>query len=150
MRFIAFGSLGKPCLVKYFKWLLIVIKGQGLARAHFAYRPDHKGHIRSSKGTENTTLWLWFFSHCSSLLQEKTTYLTALHTHKLSPIAQHRVYQVIPLQSPRSNSNISKEYSMFLRLTASGSLSSDQVKAMQSISCSAYAWQCVISLVLLT
>jgi len=32
--------------VKYFKWLLKVIKGQ---RAHFVLRPAHKGHIGSPK-----------------------------------------------------------------------------------------------------
>ena len=48
MRFITLRSPRKPCLAKYFKWLLKVIKGQ---RAHFASRPDHKGHIGSPKGT---------------------------------------------------------------------------------------------------
>jgi len=32
MRFITFGCPGKPSLVKYLKWLLTVIKGQGLAK----------------------------------------------------------------------------------------------------------------------
>ena len=42
MRFITLGGPVKPCLVKYFKWLLKLIEGQ---RAHFVFRTDHKGHI---------------------------------------------------------------------------------------------------------
>ena len=51
MRFIPLRNLVKSCLVKYFKWLQKVIKANGLQRAHFAFRPDHKGHIKSAKGT---------------------------------------------------------------------------------------------------
>jgi len=52
MRFITFRSPGKPCLVKYFKWLLKVIKGQMAGQGHnFASGPDHKEHIRSPKAT---------------------------------------------------------------------------------------------------
>lgn len=35
---------------RYFKWLLNVIKGQGLAKGTFCFSEDHKRHIRSSKG----------------------------------------------------------------------------------------------------
>jgi len=51
MRFIIFRNPGKPCLIKYFKWLLQVIKGKGLAKGTFCFRPDHKGHIGSPKST---------------------------------------------------------------------------------------------------
>jgi len=50
MTFITFGTLSpvKPCLVKHFKWLLKVITGKGLQRAHFVFRPVHKGHLWST------------------------------------------------------------------------------------------------------
>jgi len=34
MRFITFGSPGKPCLVKYFKWLLRFVKEQRVGKGH--------------------------------------------------------------------------------------------------------------------
>ena len=40
-------KLRKPCLVKYFKWLLKVM---GWQRARFVFRPDHRGHFGSPKG----------------------------------------------------------------------------------------------------
>ena len=49
MRFITCRSAVKPRLVKYFKWLLKVTKGW--QSVHSAFRPVHKGHIRSPKGT---------------------------------------------------------------------------------------------------
>ena len=51
MRFIACRSPVKPCLIKYFKWLLKVTKGQKLGEGYIVFRPDHEGHIRSPKGT---------------------------------------------------------------------------------------------------
>jgi len=50
MRFITYLSPVKPCLVKYFKWLLKGSKSKGLAKAHFVYT-SHKGYIGSPKGT---------------------------------------------------------------------------------------------------
>jgi len=46
MRFIILKSPLKPCPVKYFKWLLKVIKEEALAKGIFCFRQDHKGHIR--------------------------------------------------------------------------------------------------------
>ena len=52
MRFISLRSPVKPCLVKYFKWLLKVMKkGKGLAKANLVFRPDHGRLIRIPKGT---------------------------------------------------------------------------------------------------
>ena len=45
MRFMIFGSPGKPCLVKCFKWLLKVIKGQRAGKGHILFLDQ------STKGT---------------------------------------------------------------------------------------------------
>ena len=50
-EFGSFRSPGKPCLVKYFKWLLEVVKGQRAGKVNCVFRPDDKGHIGSPKGT---------------------------------------------------------------------------------------------------
>jgi len=51
MRFITFRSPGKPCLVKYFKWLLKVMEGQKAGKGHILLLDQPLRHIRSPKGT---------------------------------------------------------------------------------------------------
>ena len=57
MRFITLRSPVKNS-VKYFKWLLKVVKGfaKGWQRTYFVFRPDHKGHIGSLKRDPVRTL----------------------------------------------------------------------------------------------
>ena len=51
MRIIIFRSPGKPCLVKYFKWLLKVIQGQRAVEGHFRCP---KGTVPSLEPSKNT------------------------------------------------------------------------------------------------
>ena len=50
MRFITFGSPGKPCLVKYFKWLLKVIKGQRAGKGQGLAKGKGWQRARAGKG----------------------------------------------------------------------------------------------------
>ena len=63
MRFITFGSPGKPCLVKYFKWLLTAIKGQELAKDQTkrAYLKP-KGPVPSGRGPVRTLIHACYVS----------------------------------------------------------------------------------------
>ena len=52
MKFLTLRSSVKPCLLKYLKWLLKVVKGQRAGKGHILFldQTNHKWHIRSSKG----------------------------------------------------------------------------------------------------
>jgi len=43
MRFIKLGSPVKPCLVKWFKWLLKILKAMSWQRAYFVLGQSTKG-----------------------------------------------------------------------------------------------------------
>jgi len=50
MGFITFWSPGKPCLVKYFKWLLRVIQEAKAGKGHIVLLDQTTNALRSPKG----------------------------------------------------------------------------------------------------